>query len=88
MKTTKWNLSYRPPQLVVGACYLFTPMSRDGGVKKSKKRNTKAGATHESQFRATVDKVYDGWYLLRTDKGRNTTMMRNALGIDWEAKRV
>lgn len=88
MKTTKWNLSYRPPQLVVGACYLFTPMTVKGKVRKSKKRNAEAGATHESQFRATVENAYNGWYLLRTDKGRSTTMMRNALGIDWEAKRV
>lgn len=88
MKTTKWNLSYRPPQLIVGACYLFTPMTAEGKVRRSKKRNAEAGATHESQFRATVENAYNGWYLLRTDKGRNTTMMRNALGIDWEAKRV
>lgn len=88
MKTTKWNLSYRPPQLVVGARYLFTPMNKAGGVRKSKKTNTEAGATHESQFRATVENAYKGWYLLRTDKGHHTTMVRNALGIDWEAKRV
>ena len=88
MKTMKWNLSYRPPQLVVGACYLFTPITVEGKVRKSKKRNAEAGDTHESQFRATVDKAYNGWYLLRTDKGHRTTMMKNALGIDWEAKRV
>lgn len=61
MKTTKWNLSYRPPQLIVGARYMFTPMNGNGGVKKSKKRNAEAGATHESQFRATVENVYNGW---------------------------
>lgn len=78
---------WRPPKLKEGKRYKFTPLKKDGQAKKSK-ATTKVGETAEGPFKATVEKAYKEWYLLVTPAGYRTTMMRNALGIDWEVTKA
>lgn len=80
----KWT----PQKLKEGKSYKFTPLKKDGYVKKTK-ATTKVGETaSEGPFKATVEKAYKNWYLLVTPAGYRTTMMHNAIGLDWEVKKA
>lgn len=78
----------KPQKLKEGKCYKFMPLNKDGGAKKKMKVATKVGDTAGGPFKATVEKAYKNWYLLMTPAGYRTTMMRNAIGLDWEVKKA
>lgn len=79
----KWT----PQKLKEGKQYKFTPLNKAGNMRKQK-ATTKVGGMTEAPFKATVEKAYKNWYLLDTATGYHTTIMRNAVGVDWEVKRV
>ena len=74
-------------RLKEGKKYKFTPLNKRGEIKKQK-ATTKVGGTTEMPFKATVEKAYKHWYLLITQSGYRTTMMRNAVGTEWEVTKA
>lgn len=67
------------PKLRVGKWYLFKPLT---ALQKEQKCEQYKG---DRQFRARVIKEYQRFYLLETGNYM-MTMLKSALGIEWEAK--
>ena len=66
-------------RLKVGKKYRFTPvLSCNGKPRESDLRGFKV-------FTGKVVGEYADFYLVKTKSGYNTTMHKNALGIDWMA---
>lgn len=78
---------WKPQKLKEGKQYKFTPLNKAGNMRKQK-ATTKVGGMTEAPFKATVEKAYKNWYLLVTPAGYRTTMMHNAIGLDWEVKKA
>lgn len=72
----------KPSRLKVGKRYKFTPIVSSSG--KSKTKALKA----TPPFLGTVLEEYAAFYLMVTPGGYRTTMLKNALGIDWAAQKM
>ncbi len=69
------------PKLRVGKWYLFKPLT---ATQKEQKCEQYKG---DRAFKARVAKEYQRFYLLETENYM-MTMLKSALGIEWEAKEL